>query len=106
MHVVAIVAHPDDADILPAREDPEVAKASLERSDAGLLDGRGERLLDGGEPFLGHVAEEFQRDVGLVGVHGSQAADPGERFLDPCHLLAEPVEVDADEQPHVRWSGS
>jgi hypothetical protein len=99
-------AEPDDADVLERREHAEAAERCLERFDVGGRDGGLESVDDVVDAVLRRIAEELQRHVRLLGVGEIQAGNVGEQLLDGSDLLAESVEVDADEQSFAHADSS
>ncbi len=91
-------ADPDDADVGQRRKDAETADIGFERLDTAVFD----RGFEGGDdisnPVRRGVTEERQRDVGLPGVGQSKARHAVEPVLNGRHSVAQPVEVNADEQ--------
>jgi len=92
-------AQPDDADVVERREHAEAAELGTEGVDARRLDRPFEGRDDVVRSVRVRLPEELQRDVCLLGVGAIQARHARKQVLYRRHLLGQPVEVDADEQP-------
>ena len=100
--VAVVDAEPNDTDVLHRGEDAEAGKRRVERADRGVDNGCTERVLEGVEVVsaTGAVAEELQREVGVLGIGEGETGKVGKWRLGVGDLGGESVEVDADEQSH------